>query len=98
MAICKKLSYIFVTFFFINYSSALADFSKLSDVKITTMDFLLSKFDNFFIKNKHKILGYNPFSIRYQSINYYVIYKKDEHIEVFLEAVMDRKRYREKHT
>ena len=60
------------------------------------MDFLLTKFDNFFIKNQHKILSNNPLLVRYESISYDVIYIEGKNIEIFLEAIMDRSRYKKK--
>ena len=60
------------------------------------MDFLLTKFDNFFIKNQHKMLSNNPLLVRYESISYDVIYKEGKNIEIFLEAIMDRGRYKKK--
>ena len=96
MAICR---YILITlsFIFWNFStSVFADFEKLKKTEITTMDFLLTKFDNFFIKNQHKMLSNNPLLVRYESISYDVIYKEGKNIEIFLEAIMDRGKYKKK--
>ena len=69
MGICKNrllvLSIVFYTF----ATPLNADFKKLSDVQISAIDFLMVKFDNFFIKNKNKIIDTNPFSVFYQSVN-----------------------------
>ena len=93
MGICKNrllvLSIVFYTF----ATPLNADFKKLSDVQISAIDFLMVKFDNFFIKNKNKIIDSNPFSVSYQSVNYYVIYEENEHFQVFIEAIMDKYRY-----
>jgi len=96
MATCKYIFFILLTFFCINSSSVLAEFNKIKKVDITTMDFLLTRFDNFFIKNQHKILGNNPLAVRYESINYNVIYEVEKSIQIFLEAKMDRYRYKSK--
>ena len=94
MAICR---YILITlsFIFCIFSTSLfADFKKLKKIEITPMDFLLTRFDNFFIKNQHKILSNNPLMVKYESIRYDVIYKEEKNIEIYLEAKMDQNRYK----
>jgi len=96
MAICRYILITLSFIFWIFSTSVFADFEKLKKTEITTMDFLLTKFDNFFIKNQHKMLSNNPLLVRYESINYDVIYKEGKNIEIFLEAIMDRSRYKKK--
>ena len=96
MEICR---FIIITLSIIIYtysSSAFANFEKLQNTKITSMDFLLTRFDNFFIRNQHKILRNNPLMIYYESLNYSVTYKKGENIEIAIEAKMNQKRYKRK--
>ena len=45
-------------------------------------------------KNQHKILDQNPFTVRYQGINYQVNYEKEKSIEITIRAVMDQTRYK----
>tara|TARA_B100001540_G_scaffold29648_1_gene25572 strand:+ start:208 stop:777 length:570 start_codon:yes stop_codon:yes gene_type:complete len=93
MVICKYILFFF-SIVFCTFSIPLnADFKKLDDVQISPIDFLMVKFDNFFIKNKNKIIDSNPFSVSYQEVNYYVVYEKNEHFQIFIEAVMDKHRY-----
>ena len=96
METCKYIFFIILSFFWINSLTALAEFKKLDSVNITAMDFLLTKFDNFFIKNQHKILGNNPLAVRFESINYDVIYEKEKNIQINLQAIMDTHRYKRK--
>ena len=96
MAICRNIILILGVLFWIFSLPAFADFKKIKNINITTLDFLFLKFDNFFIKNQHKILDQNPFNVRYQGINYYVNYKKEKEIEVKIYAVMDQIRYKRK--
>ena len=96
MAICRYILITLSFIFWIFSTSVFADFEKLKKTEITTMDFLLTKFDNFFIKNQHKILLNNPLLVRYESISYDVIYKERKNIEISLEAIMDRSRYKKK--
>ena len=96
METCRYIFIITCFFYWTSSSAVLAEFKKLENVNITAMDFLLTKFDNFFIKNQHKILGNNPLTVTYESINYNVIYEKDKNIEIILEAVMDKRRYKKK--
>tara|TARA_Y100000590_G_scaffold239897_1_gene269773 strand:- start:839 stop:1405 length:567 start_codon:yes stop_codon:yes gene_type:complete len=96
MVICR---YIIIILSLISYtysSSVFADFNKLKNIKITSMDFLLSKFDNFFIKNQHRILRRNPLMIYYESLNYNVVYKEGKNIVINIEAKMNRMRYKQK--
>ena len=82
MVICR---YIIIILSLISYtysSSVFADFNKLKNIKITSMDFLLNKFDNFFIKNQHKVLRGNPLMIYYESLNYSVTYQEGKNIKV----------------
>ena len=96
MAICRYILITLSFIFWIFSTSVFADFEKLKKTEITTMDFLLTKFDNFFIKNQHKILDQNPLNVRYQGINYYVNYEKEKEIKVIIYAVMDKIRYKKK--
>tara|TARA_B100001996_G_scaffold378539_1_gene362848 strand:+ start:233 stop:799 length:567 start_codon:yes stop_codon:yes gene_type:complete len=96
METCRYIFIITCFFYLINSSPILADFKKLENVNITAMDFLLTKFDNFFIKSQYKILRSNPLTVAYESINYNVIYEKDKNIQITLEAVMDKRRYERK--
>ena len=96
MAICKYIIIILSIIIYTYAPATFADFNKLPNIKITSMDFLLTKFDNFFIKNQHKILRNNPLMIYYESLNYSVTYKKGENIEVAIEAKMNQKRYKRK--
>ena len=96
MVICRYIIIILSIISYVYASSVFADFNKLQNIKITSMDFLLTKFDNFFIKNQHKILGNNPLAVRYESISYNVIYEVEKSIQIFLEAKMDRYRYKSK--
>ena len=94
MAICKYIIIILSIIIYTYSSPVIADFNKLQNIKITSMDFLLSKFDNFFIKNQHKVLRNNPLMIYYESLNYSVSYKTGENIEVDIEAKMNQRRYK----
>ena len=96
MAICKYIIIILSIIVYTYAPATFADFNKLQNIKITSMDFLLTKFDNFFIKNQHKILRNNPLMIYYESLNYSVTYKTGETIEVAIEAKMNQKRYKRK--
>ena len=96
MAICRYIIIILSIISWIYSSSVLADFNKLKNINITSMDFLMMKFDNFFIKNQHKILGNNPLAIHYESVNYYVFYEEGKNIEIILEATMNKRRYKNK--
>ena len=96
MAICRYIIVI-LSIITCTYSSAVfADFNKLQDIKITSMDFLLTKFDNFFIKNQHKVLRGNPLMIYYESLNYSVTYQEGKNIKVTIEAKMNQRRYKKK--
>ena len=96
MAICRYVIIILIIISCTYFSSVFADFNKLKNIKITSMDFLLSKFDDFFIKNLHKVLGNNPLAIRYESVNYNVVYEEGKNIEIILEAKMNQLRYKQK--
>ena len=96
MVICRYIVIILSIISAIYSSSVFADFNKLKNIKITSMDFLLTKFDNFFIKNQHKILSNNPLMIYYESLNYNVAYKEGKNIEVTIEAKMNQVRYKRK--
>ena len=96
MAICRYILITLSFIFWIFSTSVFADFEKLKKTEITTMDFLLTKFDNFFIKNQHKMLSNNPLLVRYESISYDVIYKEGKNIEIIIEAKMNQIRYKQK--
>ena len=96
MAICRNIILTLGVLSWIYSLPALADFKKIKNINITTLDFLFLKFDNFFIKNQHKILDLNPLSVRYQGINYDVNYEKEKEIKVTIHAVMDKIRYKRK--
>ena len=96
MAICRNIILILGVLSWIYSLPALADFKKIKNINITTLDFLFLKFDNFFIKNQHKILDRNPLTVRYQGINYDVNYEKEKEIKVTIYAVMDKTRYKRK--
>ena len=83
MAICRYILITLSFIFWIFSTSVFADFEKLKKIEITTMDFLLTKFDNFFIKNQHKILTNNLLIVRYESVNYDVIYKEEKILKFF---------------
>ena len=94
MVICR---YILIASFFIFgflIKPAFGDFNRLKNVEITSMDFLITKFDNFLIKNQRKMLINNPLRVRYQSIDYSVIYNEGKNIEILIKATMDRNRYK----
>ena len=93
METCKRIILIVNLVYFLFLSFAHGDFNKLDSTKISVMDFLLVKFDNFFIKNKDKIINSNPFSVSYQHVNYQVIYEENQDIQIFVEAIMDKHRY-----
>ena len=80
MVTCRYIVIILSIISAIYSSSVFADFNKLKNIKITSMDFLLTKFDNFFIKNQHKILRNNPLMIYYESLSYNVAYKEGKNI------------------
>ena len=96
MAICRYIIIILSMAIYTYSSSVFADFNKLQNIKITSMDFVLTKFDNFFIKNQHKILRNNPLMIYYESLDYNVAYKKGINIQITVEAKMNQMRYKRK--
>ena len=83
MVICRYILITLSFIFWIFSTSVFADFKKLKKIEITTMDFLLTKFDNFFIKNQHKILTNNLLIVRYESVSYDVIYKEGKILKFF---------------
>ena len=96
MVICRSILIKLSIIFWVFSTSVFADFKKLEKIAITPIDFLLSKFDNFFIKNQHKILSNNLLIVRYESVSYDVVYKKEKNIEIFLTATMNQDRYKTK--
>ena len=80
MAICRYILTTLSFIFWIFSTTVFADFEKLKKTEVTTMDFLLIKFDNFFIKNQHKILSNNPLLVRYESIRYEVVYIEEKNM------------------
>ncbi len=93
MVICRYILIVSFFIFWIFIKPTFADFNSLKNLEITSMDFLLTKFDNFLIKNQHKLLTNNPLRVRYQSINYNVIYNEGKNIKILIKATMDRNRY-----
>jgi hypothetical protein len=92
-----KFKFFFLfTFFFLN-SILNANELDLSKKFIPLKDFIILKYELFFKENVKNIFqGGGLFGVAYQNVNYNIKIDKDDNINISVDAVMDKERYRSK--
>ena len=87
----------FLVLFYIFCSKSFASDLKLQKQFIPLKDFIILKYDLFFKENAQNIFkGGGIFGIAYQNVSYDIKINEDESINININAIMDKERYRSK--
>ena len=97
MAICKKVLFYLLTIIFFFTSNIKAE-NSLNNVNLTINDFILMKYEIFFLKNQSRIINSKKsgLMVSYQSINYELKIDGENNTNIIINAVMDKNRYLKK--
>ena len=92
-----KFRICFFVFFLLISNSCFANSIQLERKSISLKDFIILKTELFMNENiKNVFLGGGVFLVAYQNIHYKVNIDENDKISIFVDAVMDKKRYRSK--
>ena len=94
MEICKNFFKFFLVLCFVNPSFS----SNIKNFNVNFQDYLLVKYDLFFLKNVSKIVNNSSIKVMiyYQSLDYVVKIKDNQEVDVTVNAIMDTNRYKKK--
>ena len=97
MEICKfnnVRNFLFLIFIFFHTSSSATSFDDIEKLKISNIDIIVLKFENYLLDKKSRLFVNDPFMMVYAKINFNAKYTSNEKIQISIIGTLNKARYK----